>query len=339
MSKRAGNTGAVLLGILCAAGCLLVPARAEDALNQEALLQDPNFPRNPSPSEQVAMLREESLDQGFFRLRNVNLFFSPGVPYSGEIIWEDTMTVSEQSEFLSVQTITSNRRVLKIHEELAALPKAEAVAVLNAHLQEMFAEYRTAYSTDEGVNNPVGFTHEERNRPGFAYGGLAYVSNTVDPNEVTLTGLRYAVLSLVWIASSLELDGARQTVIAIAEEGCHQRDVLRGDEIHHNAYKRSVLDSFSVYNRIILGTALLRLTPGLKTQLVSGGGVSLEPKSLRQARYDAPSTVHDRIGGGGPDFSRGEIVVDYYTGITDDELDCILDAAAGAGKSPVTGEE
>ena len=277
MSKRAGNTGAVLLGILCAAGCLLVPARAEDALNQEALLQDPNFPRNPSPSEQVAMPREESLDQGFFRLRNGNLFFSPGVPYSGEIIWEDTMTVSEQSEFLSVQTITSNRRVLKIHEELAALPKAEAVAVLNAHLQEMFAEYRTAYSTDKGVNDPIGYTKEEASHadahPGGSVFGLGYAINTVDPNELTLPGLRYAVLSLVWIASSLELADMQKTITEIAEEGRRQRNRLRADQIHHNAYTRSVLDSFSVYNRIILGTALLRLTPALKAQLVSGGGV------------------------------------------------------------------
>lgn len=249
------------------------------------------------------------------------------------------MTVSDNYEFRSVGAIISNRRVLRIYEQLAALPKPEAAEVLKVQLHKIFAEYRTAYGTDKGVNNPVGFTHEQRNLPGWAYAGLGYAINTIDPNDVTLTGLRYAVLSLVLIASSLELGDVQSAILRIAEEGRRQRDVLRADQVHHNAYKHSVLEGFSVYNRTILGTALLRLTPGLKTQLVSGGGVSLQPQSFRQTPYDATCTVHDRMGGGGPDFSRGEILVDYYTGITDDELDCILDAAAGAGKSPAAGEE
>lgn len=304
---------------------------------EDSLVQDYSFPRNPSPSEQVAMLREESLDQSFFRLRNINMFFSPGVVHNGWIVSDDTMTLSDSRERVAVGTIMSNRRVLKIYKELSVLPKAEASATLNAHLQEIFAEYRAGYRKDKGVEDPVGYGRVEAD-PG-RYCGLSYVINTVDPNEVTLPGLRYAVLSLVWIASSLELGDLRQTVIEIAEDGRSQREKLRADRSHHNLYKNSVLEGFSIYNRTILGTALLRLTPGLKTQLVSGGGVSLEPQSFRQTPYDAASTVHDRMRGGGPDFSRGEIVVEYYTGITDDELDCILDAAAGAGKSPVTGEE
>jgi hypothetical protein len=342
MDKRAGKTVVFLLWVFCVAGCLLTPgqARAEDAPNQEALRQDPDFPRHPSLAQQAAMIWGESLDQSLVRIRNINMFFFSGVPDCGEIIWQDTMTLSDKREFLTVGAIMKNRRVLKIREELAALPEPEAAGVLNAHLQEIFTEYQAAFRTDKGVNNPAGFTHGERNQPGLAYGGLGYVITTVDPNEVTLTGLRYAVLSLVLIASSLDLGDIRQTVIAIAEEGRRQRDALRADQIHHNAYKRSVLEGFSVYNRTILGTALLRLTPGLEAQLVFGGDLSLEPQAFQKTPYDDTNAVRRWMRGGNLDFiSLGKAVVDYYTGITDDELDRILDAAAGAVASAAAGEE
>jgi len=299
------------------------PAR-EEPTGKKYLAQDSDFPSNPTRAEQIAMLRTESLEQSLYRLKNINMFFSPGPVEPGDASIEPRREwpLPDELELYSVDVIMGNRRVLKLHRDLAALPHDVAANLVSRRLQDALAAYRAAYAADEQIHNPHGFTRESaeraRSTPGGSLTGVGFISRTPDPNEVTLSGLRYAVLSLVWLAGALELEGVRDAIIEVSEEAVSQRNTLYEDQTHHDLYKASILKYLSLYSRTILGTALLRLSPeGLESQEIAA-----ERRTFRQTAFDARQTATDRAGP--PDFSRGEITVEYFVGITDAVFDDIL---------------
>jgi hypothetical protein len=204
------------------------------------------------------------------------------------------------------------------------MPKGIAGDLVKQYLTKTLAEYRDAYAVDQRINNPQCCTREEADRAFAQHGsitGIGFVSNTPDPNEVTLSGQRYAVLSMVWLAAALELQTVHLTVLAIAEEGRRQRDLIYADKIHHYLYKETVLSYFSIYNRTILGSALLRTDPVLMQQVQANAGFPMQFNVLRQTLFDAKSTVYDRKR---PDFSRGVITVEYFSSLTDAMFDTLL---------------
>ena len=299
------------------------PASAQES-PPSSLAQDANFPRNPSPVEITAMLKEETLEQSFFRLSNINLFFSPGpAPSEGRMWLNDSQAraLSEEQELRTLEIIVGNRRVLKLYEDLSEIPKAEAGPLLSEHTLRLLDEYKKTYARDDDIQGGTQFLRSDeeqaRQRQGGSVTGVSMIINTPDPNEVTLSGLRYAVLSLVWLAGALDLQEVRATVDEVAGEGLRQRRRLYDDVIHHDLWRESILENYSLYNRVVLGTALLQLA---ETASMEGLPTGLLKKSIRQTTWQAVSTIHEREV---PDSSQGEIAVEYYSGLTDQILDVL----------------
>lgn len=289
-----------------------------------SLAQDTAFPRNPTAEEQIEMLQKETLDQGFYRLRNVNLFYLYHIDPGRAIMDLDAPrgVLSDEIEQHSVVRILSNRRVLKLYKELSQMNKDEGAATLNRHLNETFSQYRNAYATDKRINNPIGASKKledegyDKSRSHTSGAPIAY--NTVDHNDITLSGLRHALLSIIWLAGALELEAAHSSIVEIAEEARQQRNRLYGSDRFHSLYKEQVLNHLSIYNRTILGTALLRTSPSKTVPQ----DFRLQLTTISQTTYDAQHTIYERCGRG--DFSKGEIRVELFTGITDDTFDKLL---------------
>ena len=294
-----------------------------------ALAQSDSFPRNPTVAEQVAMLDGETLEQSLFRLQNVNLFFSPGPNEPGRIVWagEDYVPLSEDREQFTVDVILGNRRVLKLFRELGALPPAKAAAHINEQLATVLAEYKTWYAADKEINSTEHFTKagaaRQRARAHNSLFGIGYISNTPNPNDTTLTGLRYAVLSLVWLAGALELEDAHPSVVMVAEEAIRQRDAIYGDEIHHDPFRASVLQYAALYNRMVLGNALLNTAPLLREEYEKAQDNLLERRIIRRKPFN---TLDARVEAG--PLQAGGIEMDYRTGFTDKEFDYLLQSSS-----------
>lgn len=299
-------------------------AESESAAPDNALAQGASFPRNPSDAQQVAMLENESLDQTLFRLKNVNLFFSPGPIEPGCVVWAGTqiLPLSDKSELFSVEVMMGNRRVLKLYEELAALPEDSAANRVNEKITALLAEYRTMYAADEEINSPDHFTIAGmpwvRAHAHNSVCGVAYVTNTPNPNDVTLSGLRYAVLSLVWVAGALGLEGVNESIVMIAEEGIRQRDKVYEDKIHHDAHRESVLKYLSLYNRTILGNALLGTSSRLREHFERTRDRDLESRTIRRRKFDELYGPHKL----GPDQAlESDVTIDFRLGFTDPMID------------------
>lgn len=329
----------ILVGLMLSGSALaelgLMPDAALDAA-RDSLMQDADFPMMPTPAQKVAMLRNESLEQTLFRLGNLNMFFSPGPVQSGRIIWnwEQRVPISGAREFYSVRVVMANRRVFKLYEDLQALPAEEAGERMRVRLLELLDQYLLAYAEDKQIKNSQSFT--KANAPCVSVGahgsifGVGFICSTVDPNEVTLPGLRYAVLSLVMLAGALELEAANDAVVAVAEKSVLQRDGIYADTVHHDAYRESVLELLSIYNRTIVGNALIGTSPRARSLVSGGNAPPLERRTLRQARYDAHSPALEQDRGMGA-FSHGDIEITYFDGITDELFDALLRAAEGGG--------
>jgi len=314
--------------VFAESGAIQVAASVRNPLDQRE-----DFPRFPTPEQQISMLRDESLEASFHRLKNVNMFFWPGPPpdpgsYSLDPPGDRPLT--DKEEQYSIHVIMSNRRVLKLYKELGAMPKDRAANLVNRALEDGLAEYLAAYAADAVIHDPNTHTKEEAElaavTSGRGYTGVGFTSNTLSHNEVTLAGLRYNVLSWAWLAGVLELDGVRQMLINVAQEARQQREVLFIDRIHHSLYKETILKNLSLYNRTILFSALMRTCEGLEEQAKGGVFGTLERMEARQTAFDAAYTCYDRERR--PDFSKGEIVIEYWAGVTDAMFDRALAAAA-----------
>jgi len=300
---------------------------SESAAPDNPLAQSDSLPRNPSASELAIMLENESLDQTLFRLKNVNLFFSPGPTEPGEIVWAGTpaFPLSDKDEFFSVRVVMGNRRVSKLHEELAALPGKEAADHVNKQITALLPEYTRMYTEDKEINSTEHFTiagiEREEALGGGSIFGVGYVTNTIHPNDVTLAGLRYAVLSLVWVAGALELEGVHDSIVMVAEEGIRQRDKVYEDKIHHDAHRESVIKYLSLYNRTILGNALLGTSPRLREQFEQNQGKDLEKRTITRRRFN---DLHERFELGASLPAENDVSIEYRTGFTDPMIDDLL---------------
>lgn len=302
-------------------------AAAESGVEGNSLEQNRESPENPSPEQQTTMLEYESVEQSLSRLTSINMFYSPGPIEPGSISFDPPAfrPLSEKAEWYTVDVITGNRRVLKLYSDLREMPADKSSDLVERRLRELLAEYRKYYAAESGINNPKIYLKEtfeaSARSPSQSTTGVGFIVRTPDPNAVTLSGLRYSVLSLVWLAGVLGLHDAHDAIREVAEEAAGQRDIVYGDDIHHDLFKESLLKYLSLYNRTVLGSALLSTMPNRLLLLK----LPEQREKLRLSSFDATRTAVDLMGL--PDLSHGEIEYEYYPGITDPIFDEILAAS------------
>jgi hypothetical protein len=151
--------------------------------------------------------------------------------------------------------------------------------------------------------------------PGASQFGLSFaigftdsyaVSNAVDTNNtagvtfinghpVVILGARFKVLSLAWLAGLLELQDLKPQVRSVVELALKQRDELYAANTLDSYPREQLLSKASLYNRQILGYALLGVTEKSaardaaldKSELIVESGTGSNPFT---AKHVSPST-------------------------------------------------
>lgn len=306
--------GVVLLLVLGAIPALWIWYK--QAVEKREALNQPFYP------ERVNLLKSESLDQSLRRLgSDVSAYLIPGVKTNTGL--SPLMPLgpeSDQEIERHVLIILSNRRFVKVLQQLLSMSKEEASAIVNRELEQALSLYEpliaralTVIRKDSGFDPPTGF-------------GFVWEDNVDAPPS--LAGQRLRLLALLLIASKLELTDCRASVIKVAQKAVSDY-VLVSNKHEFNEYGAAMLTlEESIYNRQVLATALVGICKSPAVDAVVQRH-KLSWKSLDLAAYDAVATPAEAMFFGvTTDYSKGRISIKYVGALTDQALQELLDAAS-----------
>ena len=228
----------------------------------------------------VHQLEAESMEDSLRMLAQVEPFFHSWThDGSGGLI----LPRETSQERIDVEMIMSNRRFLKVFQELSQLPQEEAGRLIAREIQAALPAYEKmseeCWNVLSGKSKP-----DPADPPSFNQ-----ISNNPDGSP-TLYGLRYKLLALVLIAGNLDLTNTQPAIKAVVTEACRQRDLaydLAGaGESQFKAWH--MVKDVALYNRTILATAIMGTAGGQASQPAQKiDGLSDKFESKRLTRYDA----------------------------------------------------
>jgi hypothetical protein len=269
--------------------------------------------------EQVSVLRKETLAQSVENLSQAGMFFWPGAGMQKYDIRLEIFPLPSQVGYWDVEPVMSNRRFLKVLDELGKLPKEKASALVRSELKRALPWYKKLVAEDlEKAKEAI--------KPGVrppSVGGFVIEPPGKPP---TWTGLRFKILTLVLVAGNLELKECRPEIIEIALEAkASYADYRRADKFNFASAYYLVRDE-SLYSRQILATGLLGTSHGLDA--AKHQQVLLESREL--TKFDAKATMYDlhgRLGAEPVDFTKGRLTVRWTAPLDDEGFDRLLASA------------
>jgi hypothetical protein len=280
---------------------------------------------------EIAGLRAESLEQSLANLGDWELWEYPGafIEEGGRL----KLPLEDTEGTGTVHRILSNRRFLKVYQQVGALVPARAAAVVNTYFPIWFQQYSAKYAKYVEKGRQLSPASVESGGPGTSYIG-GWGGGTDDDGLPSLQCMRWRLLGLVLIAGNLRLQGTAPWVQKIAEEARAQRDYLyqAGEELS-TGFRFVAITRRSLYNRQILGYALIRTSSqperGL-AMLAAGPWVAPTVEVRLLTVFDAVRTPYDMGLMGGPvDYSKGSLTVEHLPPITDGRFDTILTVSRG----------
>jgi hypothetical protein len=195
--------------------------------------------------EQVAVLRTESLQAGLASLGEASGYVWPGP--AGERGSLTGLPLSMRVGQDDIEAILGNRRALKIFQELSALSRKDAGAIVSREIDSTLAAYRDKYEKhwDAIIRESKRVDREP-----------APVAHPVSApmGQTTLLGDRYKLLALVLAAGCLGLSDARAAVDDVAAVGEEQYAVALAKNVQGAP---AAIAGLSLYNRQILATGVL----------------------------------------------------------------------------------
>ena len=261
-------------------------------------------------SSQMATLEAESLRDSLDNLSDMRLFDL--LPTREDVRFGRFPMEPDEGRF-DIRCILGNRRVLKLLKELADLPKAEAGALVQEHLMAALSVYQSAFHELCGPDN-IGI--ERRVKPGER------------PPEGPTLNSPYEILSLAFIAGHLELESTFPAVLELAQYAREQREYLYQcyltDKIPEDrAY--DILADGSLYNRLVICTALLRTRGGKReaTSAEEPRGRSITFTTEKFPAYDAFLVPRDPRRWP-PEPMNPKIEVRFIRAFTDEGFDRVL---------------
>ncbi len=276
----------------------------KDAAN----LVEASLPMRMRIQRDIECLRKESVEQSLAMLSEVGMFYWPGVPSNGGMV---RIPLSGDEERQTVQRVLSNRRVLKLIDELSQMPSEKAAALVARQIDSSLPAYKILYAK----YRQSMMTVQEASRGAPEAGVSIQVSNNED-HSPTLAGLRLQLLSLVLIAGNLELTSSAKQIDGVVEQALGERDELYDEKGINPALRFGALKDVSLYNRCILCTGLAG-TDREKS-------ADAQWDEYRLTKFDAAATKYDMLTrGGGPiptDFSKGEVHVRVVKGADDKDV-------------------
>lgn len=268
---------------------------------------------------QISVLRKESLERALDNLSEAYMFFWPGVVGRSTDYLTYKLPLPAAVGVFDVETVMSNRRFLKVFDELSHLPKPKAAALINREIERTLPVYRKLVDADLELKKESIRAGAEP-RPG---GGFVVEPQGKNP---TWTGMRFKLLALVLLAGNLELEDCHATVLKVGKTASADYAKFCRKDLYNFFSGYCLITAESLYNRQILGTGLL----GTSGELVAArpAGVGLNTQDL--THFDAKATrydLHGRIGAEPIDFSKGRITVRWITEIDDEIFERILAGA------------
>jgi hypothetical protein len=221
-----------------------------------------------------------------------------------------------------VENLFSNRRFLKVYEELALLNRSEAGALVLERLPVARQVY--GQLLDEFVAQPW-FKANAAPDNGSPHGVSWQIYDHKDGSP-TLRGARFQVFALVLLAGVLKLETVHGEILDLAEYACGQRQSYSDPKAYQLRTGHPMLCKLSLYNRQILGTALLLTLPSSRSgDPTLPPGVAWVEAHLTKYKaiyttYDLPVTMR-RLR---PDFSQGTQTLRYLAALDDATFDAIV---------------
>ncbi|MBI2433911.1 MAG: hypothetical protein HYV26_13675 [Candidatus Hydrogenedentes bacterium] len=266
--------------------------------------------------KQIARLRQEDLDQSLGNLIDPMFFIWPGM--SGEspsLVLKPPLATTIDTHALRV--VLSNRRVMKVIQELNTLDPALASAKTQHALDLAYNKYEVMQSKEwTTVERAIATTTDPLD--------LTWGTAMLTDGEYQMPALRNEIFALSLAAADGEMKDLFPAIKRIAEAAAVERNAAyeAGRKATGQVALCYLADS-SIYNRAILATALLKTAPVLKE--------NYEPReftTLNLTAYDARLTPFDQPVGYGqsPDYSQGTFPIEILTGVDDAEFDELLAA-------------
>lgn len=276
----------------------------------------------------IDRLDKESAEASVRNLSDLELFFWPGSLLALEAIFPE-LPFPATVGTTDLDTIMSNRRFLKVMQDLSVLPKDQAADLINRELRRVLPTYRRLF--EEEVKSLADWLPPGKAGPEAI---TFQIGNNKDGSP-TLLGLRYQILALILVAGNLQLEGTFSDVLDIAQEAKTTYDEYRQTDKYNVNVTETVLRDASLYHRQILGAGLVgalekeaRARDLVKKFQPHWQEKKLTRYSARATRYD----LHGRIGVVPVDYSRGQLTVRYLQAVGDQEFAALLREAARIGR-------
>jgi hypothetical protein len=272
---------------------------------------------------QVAALKQESLEQSLTNLADWELYYFPGavIEESGRTV----LPLDANEGTGTVERILSNRRFLKVYEELKACQPAEASRLLNARFAACSEEYLAKYA--QYVAKGRRLAPARPSGPPRAMKVVGWGGGTDEDDLPNLQCMRWQLLGLCLLAGNLQVRGSASWVRQLTEEAQAQRDYLYQDSELSEGFRAVTLASKSLYNRQILGCALIGTCSDPSKGRAALAAMGKETPTRRLAAYDAVRTAYDVLLMPGPvDFSKGSLSVQHLPALTDEEFEQVVAA-------------
>jgi hypothetical protein len=278
--------------------------------------------------KQIETVAGETLSESLANLYQLNMWYWPGGPHpegSFVIHGQELLPLDPAIGESDLHYILSNRRFLRVFQELAQMDRSSAAALVKTSLRTATEEHDALYAEYAKYTAPHYRYETIRTDEHGAVSGGGIVTSTVNETERHVNALRYNVLALTWIAGALGLGECHDLVVDISERAMgHQRQAGDASELHE-VYRRNVLKHISLYNRQILAFSLARTSPNassIEQKLLESGVTETE---LYAAPFDALLTPYDipartRI----YEEREGGRTIVCYTDVGDDTFEAVV---------------
>lgn len=267
-------------------------------------------------AHQIEVLRQESLQDSLNRSADVGFYYYPGnfSIKSGNIL---TTRLRPDAGLRDAKLILSNRRILKLLDELANIPREQASAMLSDHVRELLTRYSKLYADELAEQSHL---MDPSYAPEIGHGPVIQISDNPDGSP-TLEGTRLSILSLVLVAGQLGLEDTLDAIYDVVDIAYEQREYWYGiGENTQSPFGSATLERLGLYNPLILGSTLKHLHPD---QFASN---EWPVESIELTSFDALRSKYDLSSLGIPvDYSQGSTSVDIIVSLPDSEMDQILE--------------
>lgn len=260
-------------------------------------------------SEMVATLREESLAETVANLAWRGMYSLTRGSRVPAMALSFGASCSVTVDMWTLDGMLRNRRLLKVLGEVSRLPKRDAGGLVARWLVESLEAHDAKYVSFVGK-----FLKADREL--YARKGkhltLAWGTAGTPDGRPDVRGLRDRVLSLVLVAGSLELAGARAAVEAVVRKARSQEHLLRTEAADLPSHTRGqLLMGASCYNRVVLASGLCGTHGDRQEARAIREKLGIEERSCVLVAHDAVATPSRtaRVPDAAPDFSGGPQVV------------------------------